>query len=72
MKFRIVRLDTTTGELAAELSAKQGFFLADAIIYAAALSGNRLLATNDKNFENKKSVLFVRNKRHSSAPAPVF
>lgn len=58
--FRILAIGTTTGELAARLSAKNGLSLADSIIYATAISNGLMLATLDNEFRNKKGTIILK------------
>lgn len=60
VNFRILPIGTSTGELAARLSANQGLSLADSIIYATALSNNMALYTFDNDFRNMKGTVILK------------
>lgn len=58
--FKIIPVDSTTGELAAKISALEEVPLADAIIYSTAITNNILLITSDKDLKDWKNVLYIK------------
>lgn len=59
LKTHVVPLDTALAVSAAEKSAAHKLAMADAIVYATALSHGAVVVTSDKHFRDLPQVIFI-------------